>query len=247
MISRVTDDATHAADPGASVYDPIARFFDLWSRSVVEDVPFYVEEAERSGGPVVELGIGTGRIAVPIAAAGIRVIGIDSSRGMLEVCAEHAALAGVDLDLRLGDFREPPVDEAVPLVICPFRSLLHMQTDDDRRCVLREVRRLLQPGGKFIFDIFAPSQEDITETHGRWIEREPQIFERADWDESTGDLTLSVRGPEGEATMHLAWLDSSRWQALLDAERFAVEACYGWFDRSPYFGGEDTIWVTSPA
>src|SRR5204863_10002362 len=90
-------------------YDAIARVYDPWSRSVTEDVPFYLEEARRSGGPVVELGVGTGRIAVPIACDGIRVIGVDSSRGMLEVCAERAALAGAILELRLGDLREPPV------------------------------------------------------------------------------------------------------------------------------------------
>ena len=93
-----------------SVYDKIARLYDPWSRSVVEDVSFYLEEARRSGGPVVELGVGTGRIAVPIAADGIRVIGVDASEGMLEVARERAALAGVELDLRLGDFRDPPVE-----------------------------------------------------------------------------------------------------------------------------------------
>ncbi len=128
-----------------SEYDSIARLYDPWSRSVVEDVPFYVEEARESGGPVVELGVGTGRIAVPIASHGIRVIGVDSSAGMLEVCAERAALAGVEVDLRLGDLREPPVDERVPLVICPFRSFLHLRTDEDRRRALRSVRQLLAP------------------------------------------------------------------------------------------------------
>src|ERR671933_1452955 len=110
----------------SSSYDAIAELYDPWSVSVIEDVPFYLEEARRSGGPVVELGVGTGRIAIPIAADGIRVIGVDSSRGMLEVCARRAALAGVDLDLRVGDLRDPPVRERVPLVTCPFRSYLHM-------------------------------------------------------------------------------------------------------------------------
>jgi SAM-dependent methyltransferase len=174
------------------------------------------------------------------------VIGVDSSRGMLEVCAERAALSGVaaNVDLRLGDLREPPVDEQVPLVICPFRSLLHMEDDADRRKALRAVKALLVPDGRFIFDVFTPSREDIQETNARWLEREPGIFERADWDEQARTLTLSVRDEDARSTMQLSWLGAAEWESLLADEGFEVEACYGWFDRRRYAGGEDTIWVT---
>src|SRR5207249_11030021 len=156
-----------AMPPPASPYDTIAELYDPWSVSVTEDVGFYLDEARRSGGPVVELGVGTGRIAVPIAADGIRVIGVDSSRGMLDVCARRAALAGVELDLRVGDLRQPPIAECVPLVICPFRSLLHMHTDEDRRSVLAAAHELLLPGGLFVFDVFTPDAQDIEQTQGR--------------------------------------------------------------------------------
>ena len=228
-----------------SAYDAIARLYDPWSVSVVEDVQFYVDLAVESGGPVVELGVGTGRIAVPTASAGIRVIGIDSSRGMLEVCAEAAAQAGVaDLvDLRVGDLREPKVDERVPLVTCPFRAFLHLRSDEERLATLRAVHRLLLPDGKLAFDVFAPGTDDIAETHARWLEREPGIFERADWDVEERTLTLSVRGPSGETTMVLAWLSPDEWQALIERAGFDVLAHHGWFDGRPYNGGEDSIWV----
>ena len=230
-----------------SSYDAIAELYDPWSASVVEDVAFYLEEARRSGGPVVELGVGTGRIAVPLGADGIRVIGVDSSRAMLEVCARRAALAGVTLDLRVGDLREPPVTERVPLVICPFRSLLHMHTDEDRLGVLGAAYDLLLTGGRFVFDVFTPDADDIAQTQGRWLEREPGIFEHAVWDESARMLTLTVRGDERETTMALAWLSPEEWRGLLERAGFEVEACYGWFDRTPYRGREDTVWVTRRA
>jgi SAM-dependent methyltransferase len=226
-----------------SAYDQIARLYDPWSASVVEDVSFYLERARRSGGPVVELGVGTGRLAVPIAAEGIRVIGVDSSEGMLEVARERAALAGVELDLRHGDFRDPPVEGPVPLVTIPFRSLLHMQTDSDRRAVVRSVHRLLEPGGTFVFDVFCPGAEDIAETHGRWLEREPGIFERADWDEARRTLILRVRGEDAETELSLAWISNAEWHELLGEEGFVVEALYGWFDETPWNGHEDAIWV----
>jgi SAM-dependent methyltransferase len=228
----------------SSPYDAIAELYDPWSASVVEDVGFYLEEARRSGGPVVELGVGTGRIAVPIAADGIRVIGVDSSRRMLDVCARRAALAGVDVDLRVGDLRDPPVRERVPLVICPFRSLLHMHTDGDRRKVLAAARRMLRPHGRFVFDVFTPGADDIALTHDRWLEREPGIFELARWDEVARTLTLTVRGPDGETTMALAWLSPGEWRSLLETCGFEVEACYGWFDRKPFTGGDDSVWIS---
>ncbi len=226
-----------------SSYDRIARLYDPWSASVVEDVSFYLELARESGGPVVELGVGTGRLAVPIAADGIAVIGVDSSEGMLEVARERAALAGVELDLRLGDFREPPLHGQFPLVTIPFRSLLHMQSDGDRRAVVRSVHRLLEPGGRFVFDVFCPGPEDIAETHGRWLEREPGIFERADWDAKRRTLVLRVRGEDAESELSLAWISNSEWRTLLGEEGFVVAALYGWFDKTAWDGHEDAIWV----
>jgi SAM-dependent methyltransferase len=226
-----------------SAYDNIARLYDPWSRTVVEDVSFYVEEAVRSGGPVLELGVGTGRVAVPIAAAGIEVVGIDLSAGMLEVARERAELAGAQVDLRRGDMREPPVEGTFPLVIIPFRSMLHMETERDRRATFRAVAKHLAPGGRLVFDVFAPGAEDIADTHGRWLEREPGIWERADWNEETRTLILRVRGAESESEMSLAWLSVAEWKELLRDEGFAVDAVYGWFDRSPWRGGEDSIWV----
>ncbi len=154
--------------PAESEYDRIAALYDPWSRSVVEDVAFYVEEACKAAGragvdaatPVVELGVGTGRIAVPVAAAGIHLIGVDNSAGMLDVCRRRAEAAGVAdrLDLRLGDFRHPPVAERVALVMCPFRAYLHLPDDDTERvAALRAAGELLVPGGLLAFDVFAPS------------------------------------------------------------------------------------------
>jgi SAM-dependent methyltransferase len=228
-----------------SPYDAIAELYDPWSRSVTEDVPFYVAEARKAGGPIVELGVGTGRIAVPTAAAGVRVIGVDSSVAMLDVCRRRAEEAGVEelLDLRLGDLAAPPVSERVRLVTCPFRSYLHLPDEAARLDALSAARELLVPGGRLIFDVFAPLRDDILATHGRWIEREPEIFERADWDEQAQTLTLSVRGPEGEATMRLAWISARQWRKALKRAGFEVARCYGWFDYRPYRGGEDMVFI----
>jgi SAM-dependent methyltransferase len=228
-----------------ALYDRIAWFYNPWSRSVTEDVGFYVDQALARGGPVVELAVGTGRIAVPIAQAGVDVIGVDSSPAMLAVARAAAEVAGVAhrLDLRVGDLRTPPVPERVSLVICPFRSLLHMPTEDEKLRALAATRNLLEPGGTFVFDVFAPSREDIEETHDLWLEREPGIFELAVWDEGSRTLSLSVRSGEDEATFALHWLSAPEWLRLLDQTGFEVEALYGWFDERAYESDEDMVFV----
>ena len=231
-----------------ALYDGIAQIYDPWSRSVVEDVDFYVEQAVASGGPVVELAVGTGRIAVPVAKAGIAVIGVDESPEMLAGARAYAESEGVSdfLDLRQGDLREPPVTERVPLVVIPFRSLLHMPDETEKRRAIAAAASLLEPGGRFVFDVFAPNAEDIEETDGIWLEREPGIFERADWDERARTLTLSVRGAEQSASFTLHWLSAPEWNALIEDAGLVAEELYGWFDRRPYEGGEDQIWVCRP-
>ena len=228
-----------------SSYDAIAELYDPWSRSVTEDVGFYVAEARKAGGTVVELGVGTGRIAVPVASAGVPVIGVDSSQGMLEVCRRRAEAAGVSrlVDLRQGDLRDPPVTQRVRLVTSPFRALLHAESDEDRRAALAAAFGLLVPGGRLVFDVFAPSPEDVAETNGRWLEREPGIWERADWDMERRVLTLRVRGKAAETAMTLFWIPTEDWRRLLEETGFEIIACYGWFDLRPYAGGEDSIWL----
>ena len=229
-----------------ALYDTIARIYDPWSVSVREDVGFYVDEALASGGPVVELAVGTGRIAVPTAKAGVHDIGVDESPGMLAVAREYAEREGVAdrIELRVGDLRNPPVSERVPLVTIPFRSLLHMPSDAEKTRALAAARELLAPDGLLVFDVFAPSREDIEETDGLWIEREPGIFERADWDLHGRSLVLTVRsGDRATATMELHWLSAAEWNAVIEDAGLEVEALYGWFDGRPFEGGEDQIWV----
>ena len=119
----------------SSWYDALAdRYGDWSSTSVAADVPFYVGLARNADGPLVELAVGTGRVAIPVAqATGRRVIGIDSSPAMLAQARVRAVEEGVELDLREGDIRELEIEESAALIYCPGRSLLHLPTWADRR------------------------------------------------------------------------------------------------------------------
>src|SRR6058998_2747183 len=106
-----------------------AEHYEEWSAHMTADVGFYVGLALAADGPLVELAVGNGRVAIPVAqATGRRVIGIDLSPAMLEQARRRAEAAGVDLDLRQGDMRELSLDEPAGLIYCPFRSLLHVPT-----------------------------------------------------------------------------------------------------------------------
>ena len=136
--------------------EAFARRYDEWSAHMTEDVAFYVELAREADGPLVELAIGNGRVAIPIAqATGRSVIGIDSSPAMLEQARARAAVAGVELNLREGDMRELTLDEQAALIYCPSRALLHLPTWADRRRTFERVAASLRPGGRFAWNAFA--------------------------------------------------------------------------------------------
>src|SRR3954470_9229721 len=142
----------------------MSSWYDSWADRYAEsssggssaDVPFYVGLAREADGLLVELAVGTGRVAIPIAqATGRRVVGIDSSPAMLAQARVRAAEAGVELDLREGDIRDLEIEEPAALIYCPARSLLHLCSWADRRPCFARVAASLQPNGRFAWNAFA--------------------------------------------------------------------------------------------
>lgn len=231
-----------------SAYDELGAAYDAWCVSVTEDIAWYVELAVASGGPVLEIGVGSGRVAVPTALAGIDVVGVDNAPGMLAMAAAKAEALGVAIELRRADMRDLPDLGTYPLVTVPFRAFLHLSTDGERHAVLRSLRGALAPGGTLAFDVFHPHPLDIIETHDRWMEREPGIHERARWDASDRSLELTVRTDDAEATMHLWWATPNDWRRLLTEAGFGEIEVYGWFDRRPLSAASaDSVWLARPS
>lgn len=223
-----------------SEWDAFAPVYAAWSADETEDIDFYVDLARAAEGPVVELAVGTGRVAIPIAErTGKRVIGIDSSPAMLALARETAAATGVDLDLRLGDMRDLSLDETTDLVICPFRSLLHLPTWHARRELFERVAAVLRPGGRFAWNVFVFDHAIAIDHDGKW--RDEPIRSRIDY--FPADNRAEITGEDG-ARMLAWWVSRSEWEGLIDVSGLEVEALYGWFDRRPF--DEDSrefVWV----
>ena len=231
------------ADLSVDAYAVLGTGYDAWCHSVTEDIDFYVRLAIESGGPVLEIGVGSGRIAVPTALAGIAVVGVDRSGPMLDLARAKARAQGVSLELVRADMRELPDLGTFPLVTVPFRALLHLRDDSERLGVFRSLRARLEPGGLLAFDVFHPDRRDIEDTDGRWLEREPGIMERADWRPSR-QPHASVRTAATRAGMGLWWVEPDGWGRLLAEAGFDRVEVLGWFDRAPLRSGStDSVWV----
>ena len=217
--------------------EAFATNYERWAADMTEDVPFYVELAREADGPVVELAVGTGRVAIPVARAiGRRVVGIDSSPAMLE----QARDAGGDLlDLRLGDMRDLELEEPAALVYCPFRALLHLPTWTDRRRVFERVAAGLLPGGRFAWNVFAFDHAIAARLDGlRQEEPIPHTLRYA-----VGDSRIDIVLDSGEASS-LWWGTRNEWLGLVDVAGLEVEALYGWFDRRPYDDeSREMVWI----
>ena len=226
-------------------YDGLAPLYDHWAEHMTDDVPFYVSLArEAPAGPIVELAVGTGRVAVEIAReTGRRVVGVDMSAGMLELARAKAEAEGVGelVELRLGDMRELgrgalALEQPAALVISPFRSLLHLQGWAEKALVFRSVADALAPDARFAWNAFvfdphiAASNDGYAARHGalwEYIEHAPA--------DNRIDLTVYAGAPGVEPrTVQLWWATRSEWEGLIAAAGLEVEALYGWFDRRPY-------------
>ena len=194
------------------------------------DVAFYVGLARQADGPLVELAIGNGRVAIPVAqATGRTVIGIDSSPAMLAQARANAAAAGVELDLREGDMSEFVLDEPAGLIYCPFRALLHLPTWAHRRRTFARVAASFRPGGRFAWNVFVFDHRVAVQYDG--VHREQPMPHTVRY--AVGDNRIDLIRDDG-AKSSLWWATKNEWLGLLDVAGLEVEALYGGFAGEPF-------------
>jgi SAM-dependent methyltransferase len=229
-----------ANDSRVSIYEPFAAVYDRWF-PVTEDIPFYVGLAREAAGPLVELAVGTGRVAIPVAReTGRRVLGIDLEPAMLAQAEERAQEAGVDVELRVGDMRELELDEPAGLIYVPARSLLHLPTWADRRSLFERVHAALLPGGRFAWNAFVFDPHIAAGNDGVWGDQNG-IRHRVDHFPHDNRLEITL---ESGAAIPLWWLTRSEWEGLIDVAGFEVEALYGGFEGQPFDEtAREFVWV----
>lgn len=163
----------------ATSFDQFARFYDDDYRDYDDDLGAILELAEQQGGDVVELGCGTGRVMLPLLAAGHRVTGIDVSQGLLDVARRKVAAAGLSgkatwIQADLTSVHLPA--QSYSFAVCTSNTLMHFTTPDSQQRVLHMARAALKPGGLLFLDLFNPDVARLIEVQGvqeladRWVD-----------------------------------------------------------------------------
>ncbi len=248
-----------------------AAFYDHYAGGLEGDVPFYVEEARRAGSPVLELGCGTGRILIPIAEAGIDIVGLDLSPAMLALAQAKVAALPAETQRRIelvqGDMRDFSLGRRFQLIAIPYRAFLHLMTPEDERRALTCIREHLADDGRLVLNIFDP-RLDIIAAHFGSLGSALKTVSEFDhpesghhvvvWDTRQYDpgqqtiqqyFVFEEMDDEGRVVgktyvpLTLRYLYRYEMQYLLELCGYRVEALYGDFDRGPFRYGGEQVWV----
>ena len=244
------------------------RHYDALNSFLVADVPFYVEEARKAAGPVLELACGTGRLTIPIAQAGAEIVGLDISQSMLAHAQTKAKAAGVEIEFVEGDCRSFGLGRKFALIFMAFNSMQHLHNFASQAALFANVRKHLAEGGRFVFDVFNPRMGFLARTpEERWPERE---YEDPD---GNGAIVLehSMRYDDATQVNHITWFFSRRTASgferdfrveqlqmrcffpqevdlLLRSQGFEIVEKFGDFDRKPFGSGKPKqVMVCRPA
>lgn len=254
---------------GAEYTGERALFYDHVATGVEGDTAFYVAEAIASGSPVLELGCGTGRILIPVAGAGVDVVGLDASADMLSIARAKLATCPPDVQRRArlvhGDMRDFELAQSFSLVTIPYRAFLHNLDADDQLRTLGRVGRHLAAGGRLILNVFDPSVRLLAA--GRWS---PPTSRYADFRHPGTGNRVTVREnfrydlerqlvdgafeydeldasgrvlASTRAPLTLRYIFRYEMEHLLARAGFRVDALFGDFRRGPFHAGREQIWI----
>lgn len=252
-----------SAEPVSDVseLDQWAAYYDFIHQGLPGEAEYYVREAVRCGGDVLELGCGTGRICIPMAMTGVRVVGVDISAEMLQVCRKKQRRVGPVrgfMYLVRADMRAFAFSRQFRLIVMPYRTFMHLLTPLDQIRTLRCVRRHLDEDGAFLLNMWAARPSTIAhavatgslntlQLAGEYpMEEEGAVlmhYHAARYDEfrqlilerhliQTVDARGKVRAQQ-ELSLTRAWLSPREMEHLAVRCGFRVEGTYGDFDESP--------------
>ncbi|HEY3334435.1 MAG TPA: methyltransferase domain-containing protein [Candidatus Limnocylindrales bacterium] len=246
--------------------DALARLYDLDLSEDPGDLDLYLALAGQTGGRILELAVGSGRIAVPLAAAGYEVTGVDLDRAMLARAHAAATEAGLPTARRLelvhADAREVrlPAAGSFRLAAIPLNSLFLMGTRADQAAAVATLAAHLASGALAVVDCWLPDAEDLARYDGRvvleWVREERGTGRTvtktgsATWDPTTSTVRLTTvfeAGNAGEPAVRWVRVDNLRLVgpdelvAMAEAAGLRVEALAGDYDLGPLELGADRV------
>ena len=251
-----------------------AVLYDWEYRRRRDDVGFYRMLAAERGGPVLDLGCGTGRLLIPLARDGFDVVGVDLSASMIGLARAKARRQARRLRGRIllarGDLRALPLRGPFPLAVMAFHTIQHLVEDDDLVATLRGIRRVLGRDGWLAFDVFAPRPRWLARTPNRRFDatifRHPATKQRLEYsvshhlDESRRALHVRFHYrrvlPDGRVAprgsiVHLCHrqLTPAEVEALLARAGLRLIGRWGGFHDEPLAGGstsEQHVYLARP-
>ena len=243
---------------GYNPYDVFAEIhawrFSLPGTAQNEDIPFYVSLAREAGGPVLELACGSGRVAIPVARAGLEVTGIDLSEQMLAVGRRkielEPPLVRERIRLLRGDMVDFSLAQRYRLVLIPFNSLQLVHSQEEQRKVLAGAARHMEIGGRLVLEVNARLRnlpQDAKPQHKwtkRWVERALTVTasERVRQDAqrrlTVFDMIFELVDDRGrrervEVREGLRWTSREEIESSLESVGLRVLSVFGDFHRGP--------------
>jgi SAM-dependent methyltransferase len=229
-------------------YDELVRGLPLG------DVPFYVEEAKRASGAVLDLACGTGRVTIPVAQSGVEIIGLDQSPSMLEHARAKAAEAGVKIEWIEADCRRFSLGRKFALIFMAFNSMQHLHDHASLAALFARVQEHLAPGGRFIFEVFNPSLAILTRDYShRYVDRQYED----PYGRGTVTLEMTAAYDDAAQVNRMKWYFSlpdekdfrveqldvrcffpQELDSIVRSNGFEIEAKFGNFERKPFASGD---------
>ena len=234
-------------------YEKLARFYDLDHAHLAADSILYLHMARHAGGPVLEVGCGSGRLLSPLVEAGIEATGIDSSPAMLALARRKV---GEQVTLIEGDMRTAALPGRYALIIISINTFMHLLTTDDQLAALTNLAHCLAPDGRLIIDL--PAGDELAHQDpnarltldktfldpisGRQVIK--LVASRIDWARQRQEITHvydellkdgSVR--RTVVPMTLRYVFRYELALLLEQAGYNLVTLYGDYDMSPYDDG----------